>query len=97
MRTLDCPKQLHALLLSSDGRRCLATWGPGRSFGKIEGASLWDVQTGKQLLRLDRVADGLVGYSADGVTVFAFDDADGTTGTVWSAETGEVLRTIRLE
>lgn len=100
VRTLDCPKKLHAFLLSPDGRRCLTTWGRGRDFGKIQGvqgASLWDVQTGKELLRLNRAGDSVVGFSADGTTVFAFDDTDKTTGTVWNAETGEVLRTIRLE
>lgn len=97
VRTLECPKRVHALLLSPDGSRCLATWGPGRYLGKIEGASLWDIQTGKELLRLARVADGLVGFAADGATIFGFDDADGTTGTVWSAATGEVLRTLQLE
>lgn len=97
VRTLDCPKQVHALLLSPEGQRCLATWGPGRDVGNIEGASLWNIQTGKELLRLNRVADGLVGFAADGATIFALDDETGTTGTVWSAETGKVLRTIRLE
>jgi len=97
VRTLDCPKQLHGILLSPDGRRCLATWGPGRHRGNVEGASLWDVQAGKELLRLSRVAEGLVGFASDGATIFAFDEAEGTAATVWSAETGEVLRTIRLE
>ena len=97
LRTLDCPKQVHALLLSPDGHRCLATWGPGRDAGKAEGASLWDIQTGKEVLRLNRGADGLVGFGADGTTIFAFNGAGGTTGTVWSAETGEVLRAIRVE
>ncbi len=97
LRALNCPKQVHSLLLSPDGRRCLATWGPGRHAGNVEGASLWDIQTGKELLRLNRGADGLVGFGADGATLFAFDGAGGNTGTVWSAETGEVLRAIRLE
>jgi WD40 repeat protein len=97
LRTLDCPKKLHAILLSPDGCRCLATWGPGRDFGHVEGASLWDIQSGKELLRLEVNPEGLVGFAADGATVFAFADANETTGTVWSAETGKVLRTIRLE
>jgi WD40 repeat protein len=97
VRTLDCGRQLHTMLLSPDGQRCLATWGPGRYFGNVEGASLWDIQTGKELLRMNGNAEGLVGFAADGATIFAFDNADGTTGTIWSAETGKVLRTIRLE
>ena len=97
VRTLDCPGQLHAMLLSPDGRRCLATWGPGRSFGKVEGASLWDIQAGKELLRMDGSAEGLVGFAADGATIFGFDGTNENTGTVWSAETGEVRRTLRLE
>jgi WD40 repeat protein len=97
VRTLECPRQVHAILLSPKSRRCLATWGPGLNFGKSEGASLWDIDTGDELLQLRRVRDGLVGFSADGATLFAFDNAEGTMGTVWSAETGEVLRTIRLE
>jgi WD40 repeat protein len=97
VRTLECSKKVHDMLLSPDGGRCLATWGPGRDFGKTEGASLWDIHTGIELLKLKRVRDGVVGFSADGTTLFAFDNPDATTGTVWSAETGEVLRSIRLE
>jgi WD40 repeat protein len=97
VRTLDSPKQPHALLLSRNGPHCLATWGPGRHLGNAEGASLWNIQTGQELLRLERAADGLVGFAADGTTIFAFDEPDGDTGTVWSAETGRVLRTVRLE
>jgi WD40 repeat protein len=96
-RTLECPMRVHAMLLSPDGQRCLATWGPGRSFGNVEGASLWDVQTGKELLRSAGHAEGLVGFAADGATIFGFDEANENSGTVWSAETGKVVRTIRLE
>ena len=97
VRTLDCPMEVHNLLLSPDGQRCLATWGPGRSFGKIQGASLWNIQTGKELLRIAEQAESLVGFSADGTTILGLDEPDGSSGTVWSSETGGVVRSIKLQ
>jgi WD40 repeat protein len=97
VRTLDCPGRIHDLLLSPADSHCIATWGPGRHLGSIEGASLWDIQTGRELLRLGRVAAELVGFSADGATLFGFDGTNGTGGTIWNTRTGEVLRTVRLE
>jgi len=92
IRSLKGPMHVHEILLSPDGKRCLETWGPGVDFGDARGASLWDLGTGRELVRLPN-PNGIVGFAPDGKTLFGF---DGSTGVVWSAATGRVIRKVAL-
>ena len=87
LRTIHSPKRVLRILLGPDGKRCLVEWGLGLEYlHPLQGASLFDLDSGAELVRLNEGADGLVGFSADGKTFFSFDGAGGYKGTVWSAK-----------
>ncbi|HTQ10780.1 MAG TPA: SUMF1/EgtB/PvdO family nonheme iron enzyme, partial [Fimbriimonadaceae bacterium] len=85
VRLIKGPERVDDLLLSPDGARCLAKWEAG--------ASLWDLESGKELARFAR-SDSIVGFAPDSKTLFAV-SKDGR-GVVVDATTGKRIRTVML-
>ena len=117
LRDIKTPKKPYAMVLSKDGKHLLVEWGSSFFINNHpEGASLLDVATGRQILRIDGPVTELIGFSPDSKTICSLSPGTGgkepsydlTTrrmsvperiineATIWDAETGAVLRHIRL-
>jgi WD40 repeat protein len=96
IRSIGLPQASRAFLLSPDGTRCLAKWAERSNWDPDNGASLVDLVTGKELIRFDGNAGGIVGFSYDGKTVSAFETPDKTSAVIWDTATCKRLRRIEL-
>lgn len=88
---LSHPGPVRQVVLSPDGGRCLATWqvyDERQNQGPLR-ASLWDLESGREITRVMERAELLVGFAPDGATFLI-----GALGpeSLWDAETGHLLR-----
>ncbi len=88
---LSHPGPVRLVVLSPDGGRCLATWqvyDEHQNPGPLR-ASLWDLESGREITRIMERAEFLVGFAPDGGTFLI-----GALGpeSLWDAETGHLLR-----
>lgn len=110
LRRYEHPGGVEAMLVSRDGTRLLTRWAfppdyPEDSHGQGGCASLWDVESGREIRRfcpeLDKVGlgiswqrNGLVGFSPDGGSI-AVVTPSGIPAALFNAHTGELIRQYR--
>jgi WD40 repeat protein len=96
LRRMKNAMQPYEVLVSPDSKTVFTKWGNPPAFQRRSGASLWDLETGKEIIGFARSPDGLVGFSPDGKTVCEV-NVERTQATIWSTESGKALRTIALK
>lgn len=88
VRTIRMPGPVERVLVSPDGKRCLARW---TSAEPAPVASLLDLESGSELVRLTERSDvvGLIGFGPTGEHVLIAGDRP---RALLSADTGELIR-----
>lgn len=84
------PGPVRDALLNCTGNRLIVKWSARRDVYGASDASLWDVESARELLRMDESTGKLVGFTPDGkqfVTTRGVKPA-----ALWDAETGDLVR-----
>lgn len=85
------PGPVDDVLLNRSGTRILARWRLPTGVYDAPSASLWDAESGREMVRLiDNNLQRLVGFTPDGKRFISTKGAK--PGVLWDAETGEIIR-----
>ncbi len=96
-RNIECPKTPYSMVLSSDGKRLLVKWDSSFFINdQPEGASLLDVATGKQILRIDGPVNELIGFLPDSKTVCALSPGTGGKEPPYNTSTRKMFFPERI-
>lgn len=94
IRRLVNPGPVIDAILSADRRRILARWHVDANNTRTSGASLWDAESGREMMQVPVGGLGeIVGFSPDGATFMVVEN--GQCASLWDAETGKIIREYR--
>ncbi len=98
LRNFPCPGNILDILVSRDGTRCLANWGDGNRDYQVNGTSLFDLASGKELCRVERSEAAIVGFSRDAKTFLGIRRrSDGKDAAVtYNSLTGGIIHSLPL-
>jgi len=102
LRKFVAPGPVHRILLSPDGKRCIAEWeyahGTQVAVEGEEHSSLLDVEAEREVVRFNaKTTEGLVGFSPGSSTLLALGDYSLQHAFLFSAATGKQLRQVNLD